>query len=150
MTNAFKFVDKKYLKFILSTTWTLNRISKYFRKENVIRKLRMASGSSFRATLEHGSDFCCLSCNEDNKNSEAQYYCQDCSQCFCDVCLQLHNKLHKRHAVLGRKDIDKWSAATVLTGPLVRCEKHAGKILELECVDHRQLCCHVCVSIDHK
>jgi len=114
----------------------------------------MATGSSFSATIEHGSDvvydYSCSLCSEDGRNSEALYYCQDCLHCYCDGCLQLHNKLHRRHSVLDRSDVDKWSTATVPAGPLVRCEKHPGEILKLECLDHRQLCCHVCVSVDHK
>ncbi|XP_052778738.1 uncharacterized protein LOC128216209 [Mya arenaria] len=33
---------------------------------------------------------------------------------------------------------------------LERCEKHPGKALKLVCGDHDQLCCHVCVAVDHR
>jgi len=114
----------------------------------------MASNSKFSATLEHGSDlvydYSCLSCSEDGRNSEATHFCQDCEQCFCDACIILHNRIMKRHAVLGRKDVAKWSTATALVGPIARCEKHSQETIKLECLDHQQLCCHVCISIDHK
>ena len=114
----------------------------------------MASTSTFKSSLDIGSDmiyeFCCHSCQDDDKNTEANHFCQECAQCFCDVCIQHHNKVLKKHTVLGRKDVDKWSTATALVGPLVRCEKHPEETLKLECLDHRQLCCHLCVSVDHR
>ena len=114
----------------------------------------MALDSSFSATTQHGSnvfyDYCCLSCSEDNRNSDAEHFCQDCSQCYCNDCLQLHNKLHKRHVVYGREDVDQWSTATTLAGPLIPCEKHPANFLEVECMEHRQLCCSICMSVDHK
>ena len=114
----------------------------------------MAFNSKFRATLEYGSDlvhaYSCFSCSEDGRTSQANHFCQDCVQCFCDVCLRHHDKVLKRHDVLGRTDIDKWSTATTLVGQLVRCEKHPAETLKLECKDHGQLCCHVCVSVDHR
>jgi len=114
----------------------------------------MASNSKFSATLEYGTDFVydysCLSCSEDGRNSEAKHCCQDCEQFFCEVCIELHNRIMKRHTVLGRTDVKKWSTAPALVGPIARCEKHPQETIKLECWDHRQLCCHVCVSIDHK
>jgi len=114
----------------------------------------MASNAKFSVTIEHGSDIVydniCSPCSEDGRNSEGTYFCQDCSHCYCDSCLQLHNKLHRKHLVLDKKDVDKWLTATILAGPVVRCEKHHGKLLELECMDHRQLGCSVCISVDHK
>jgi len=114
----------------------------------------MAANAKFSVTMEHGSDmiyaYRCSRCSEDGRNSEGNHYCQDCSTCYCDTCIQLHNQLHRKHAVLGKSDVDNWSTATVLVGPLVRCEKHPGKILELECMDHRKLCCSVCIGVHHK
>jgi len=114
----------------------------------------MASGSKFSLTLQFGSDmlydYNCHSCWEDGKNTEANHCCQDCAQCFCDVCIKLHSKLLKRHAVLDRNDVDKWSTDTALVGPLVRCDNHMGEILKLYCRDHRRPCCSVCISVDHK
>jgi len=114
----------------------------------------MTSKSKFRSTLEYGSDmvydFTCHSCQDEKKNIEANFFCQDCSQCFCDTCVKHHSKILKRHAVLGRKDVDKWSTDTALVGPLVRCDSHPGEIHKLYCGDHRRLCCPVCISVDHK
>jgi len=114
----------------------------------------MTSKSKFRSTLEYGSDmvydFTCHSCQDEKKNTEANFFCKDCSQCFCDSCVKHHNKVLKRHAVLGREDVDKWSTDAALVGPLVRCDSHPGEILKLYCGDHRRLCCPVCISVDHK
>jgi len=110
--------------------------------------------TNFSATIEHASDilfdYNCLSCSDNDKSSEANYFCQDCCQCFCDLCIQLHNKLHRRHSLLDKKDVDKWSTTAALVGPLARCDRHPDETLKLECIDHHQLCCHHCTRILHK
>ena len=116
----------------------------------------MASYSKSSAhNLEHGSDcvydHVCLSCSEEDRTIEANHFCEDCDQCFCDGCIRLHNKLHKRHVVLGQRDVDKWTSAATAVSPYVyRCDKHPDEYLKLECIDHRQLCCHVCICLHHK
>ena len=75
-------------------------------------------------------DYICHSCKEE-KFTEVNRFCQDCSQCYCDACIKHLNKILKRQAILGRKDVDKWSTDTTLVGPIVRCDKHPGEILKL-------------------
>ncbi|XP_052782209.1 uncharacterized protein LOC128218556 isoform X2 [Mya arenaria] len=55
-----------------------------------------------------------------------------------------------KHAVLGRKDVKKWEAAPGAVDALERCGMHRGEALKLVCADHDQLCCHVCVAVDHR
>ncbi|WAR01263.1 TRI33-like protein, partial [Mya arenaria] len=92
-------------------------------------------------------DFSCSLCKEDNLNTEAKYFCGDCSKYFCDKCLTFHAKVHKEHVVLGHKDVDK-SVGQVDT--LVTCDLHPPKCVELLCEDHDELCCHLCVSLKHR
>ncbi|XP_052804576.1 uncharacterized protein LOC128234400 [Mya arenaria] len=95
--------------------------------------------------LKH--DFSCSVCKEDDLNVEAKHFCGDCLEFYCDKCLTFHAKIHRRHAVLGRKDVDKW----VEQGDaLVSCDLHPSKVLELLCEDHAELCCHICVSLNHR
>ncbi|WAR26340.1 hypothetical protein MAR_012044, partial [Mya arenaria] len=54
-----------------------------------------------------------------------------------------------KHAVLGRKEVEKWEAAPGVTDALERCGMHPGEALKLICGDHDQLCCYLCVAIDH-
>ena len=95
-------------------------------------------------------DYECSSCYEDGLNTEAQHFCRDCIECFCDKCVSHHNKVLRKHTVLGRKDVSQWSAVSSKVDASVRCDQHQTKPLELYCEDHDQLCCHICVSTDHR
>ncbi|XP_052768146.1 tripartite motif-containing protein 66-like [Mya arenaria] len=55
--------------------------------------------------------------------------------------------MFKKHAVLGRKDVDKWVGQG---DSLARCELHPEEIIKMECQDHHQLCCHLCVALNHR
>ncbi|WAR05171.1 TRI33-like protein [Mya arenaria] len=92
-------------------------------------------------------DFSCSVCKDDNLNIEAKHFCGDCSKYYCDKCLPFHAKIHKRHVVLGKKDVDKWVGQG---DTLVMCNLHPPKVLELQCEDHNELCCHLCVSLNHR
>ncbi|WAR26163.1 hypothetical protein MAR_011867 [Mya arenaria] len=110
--------------------------------------------STFNSSLYKASDlihdFTCSPCEEDGLNSEAQYFCVDCSRYYCSRCESKHGGLFKRHKVLDRKDVKKWVAVPeTVVDELERCERHPGKAVELFCGDHQQLCCNICVSVDH-
>ncbi|XP_052807056.1 uncharacterized protein LOC128236211 [Mya arenaria] len=92
-------------------------------------------------------DFSCSVCKDDNLNIEAKHFCGDCSKYYCDQCLPFHAKIHKRHVVLGRKEVDKWVGQD---NALVMCDLHPSKVLELLCEDHDELCCPLCVSLNHR
>ncbi|WAR26047.1 hypothetical protein MAR_011751 [Mya arenaria] len=111
--------------------------------------------SLFRSSLHNAShlidDFICSPCEEDELNSEAQYFCVDCSKYYCSCCESEHGGLFKRHKLLDRKDVKKWAAVPVTAvDDLVRCVHHHGKAVELICGDHQELCCHICVSVVHR
>ncbi|WAR19753.1 hypothetical protein MAR_001591, partial [Mya arenaria] len=76
----------------------------------------------------------------------AKYFCGNCSKYYCDTCLTLHAKLLKEHSVLGRKDVDKWMGQG---DALVTCDLHPSNVLKLYCEDHAELCCTLCVSLNH-
>ncbi|XP_052790105.1 transcription intermediary factor 1-beta-like [Mya arenaria] len=92
-------------------------------------------------------DFSCSACKDDNLNIQAKHFCGDCSNYYCDKCLKFHAKIHKPHVVFGRKDVDKW---VVQGDALVTCDLHPPTVLELLCEDHAELCCHLCVSLNHR
>ncbi|XP_052781494.1 uncharacterized protein LOC128218025 [Mya arenaria] len=110
--------------------------------------------SKFESSIQRGCDFIhdfvCSPCEEDRLNTEAQYFCNQCTKYYCVNCVPVHNKLFKRHSVLDRKDVKKWAAAPGTVDVLERCERHPGEALKLICGDHDQLCCHVCVAVDHR
>ncbi|XP_052779559.1 uncharacterized protein LOC128216897 [Mya arenaria] len=110
--------------------------------------------SKFESSIQRGCDFihdfACSPCEEDGLNTEAQHFCNLCTKYYCDICVTKHNGLYKRHSVLDRKDVKKWAAPPGMVDVLERCERHPGEALKLVCGDHDQLCCHVCVAVDHR
>ncbi|XP_052779862.1 uncharacterized protein LOC128217055 [Mya arenaria] len=110
--------------------------------------------SKFESSIQRGCDFihdfACSACEEDGLNTEAQHFCNLCTKYYCDNCVTKHNGLYKRHTVLDRKDVKKWAAAPGMVDVLERCERHPAEALKLVCGDHDQLCCHVCVAVDHR
>ncbi|XP_052778751.1 uncharacterized protein LOC128216221 [Mya arenaria] len=110
--------------------------------------------SKFESSIQRGCDFihdfACSACEEDGLNTEAQHFCNQCTKYYCDICVTKHYGLYKRHTVLDRKDVKKWAAAPGMVDILERCGRHPGEALKMVCGDHDQLCCHVCVSIDHR
>ncbi|WAQ97290.1 hypothetical protein MAR_029980, partial [Mya arenaria] len=92
-------------------------------------------------------DFECSLCLEDNVNTEAKFFCKNCSKGYCVTCVIHHNKLFKKHAVLGRNDVDKWVGQG---NALETCDLHPTKVIEMVCEDHMELCCSICVSLNHR
>ncbi|WAR19754.1 hypothetical protein MAR_001592, partial [Mya arenaria] len=84
---------------------------------------------------------------DDNLNTEAKYFCGNCSKYYCNKCLIFHAKVLKEHIVLGRTDVDKWVGQG---DALLTCDLHPRKVLELLCEDHAELCCNLCVSLNHR
>ncbi|XP_052779498.1 uncharacterized protein LOC128216854 [Mya arenaria] len=110
--------------------------------------------SNLEASIQMGCDFihdfACSACEEDGLNTEAKQFCNQCTKYYCDNCITKHNGLYKRHTLLDRKDVEKWAAAPGSMDILERCERHPGEALKLVCDDHDQLCCYVCVAVDHR
>ncbi|XP_052780006.1 uncharacterized protein LOC128217134 [Mya arenaria] len=110
--------------------------------------------SNFESSIQRGCDFIhdfsCSPCEENGFNTEAHHYCTQCTKYYCQNCVSKHNGLYQKHAVLGRKDVNKWEAAPGVVDDLERCGKHPAEALKLVCGDHDRLCCHVCVAVDHR
>ncbi|XP_052779818.1 uncharacterized protein LOC128217040 isoform X1 [Mya arenaria] len=110
--------------------------------------------SNFKSTIQVGCDFIhdftCSLCKENGFNTEAHHCCTQCTNYYCQNCVSKHNVVYKKHAVLGRKDLKKWEAAHGMVDALERCGMHPGEALKLVCGDHDQLCCPVCVAVDHR
>ncbi|XP_052779821.1 uncharacterized protein LOC128217042 [Mya arenaria] len=110
--------------------------------------------SKFESSIQRGCDFIhdfsCSPCEENGFNTEAHHYCTQCTKYYCQNCVSKHDVLYQKHALLGRKDVKKWEAAPGAVDALERCGMHPGEALKLVCADHDQLCCHVCVAVDHR
>ncbi|XP_052805099.1 uncharacterized protein LOC128234715 [Mya arenaria] len=103
----------------------------------------MATASVYIAS-DQVYDYCCSKCDEHGKNIEAQHFCPECEHYLCDKCVRLHKGYHRQHTVYGRGDIQKWAGFS-----MDRCDQHSNK-LEVHCDDHQELCCSVCVALNHR
>ncbi|XP_052780473.1 nuclear factor 7, brain-like [Mya arenaria] len=105
----------------------------------------MATGSSsFYMGSDLIHDYSCSKCEENDLNTEAQHFCPECEHYLCDKCERIHGEYFKKHVVYGRGDIQKWAGFSI-----DRCDQH-GEKLNVHCDDHQELCCHVCVSLNHR
>ncbi|WAR05012.1 hypothetical protein MAR_020381, partial [Mya arenaria] len=101
-------------------------------------------GSSLYKESDLVHDYGCSKCEEHDINTYAQHFCTECEHYLCDKCVKLHNGYHKTHTVYGRGDIQKWAGYA-----MAMCDQHGNK-LEVHCDDHQDLCCHVCVALNHR
>ena len=94
----------------------------------------------------------CDPCRRIGDNSVATHWCQKCNELLCRACLKnFHNRLKNSdlHPVL---DI---SEANILPQSVVSnveepCSEHKGKYYEVYCLDHSQMCCVLCLAINHR
>ena len=110
--------------------------------------------SSMESSINKGCDFIfdfnCFTCqeNENDRNTEAKFYCEECSKFFCGKCVELHNSLFKKHALLGKENISQWPETDVVE--LQQCKEHRKEKLTIFCEDHSQVICHVCHFHNHQ
>ena len=105
-------------------------------------------GPSVKLASDETVDYPYTFCADNDKQSEAQLCCNDCSKLMCGSCKTHHNLLFKAHTVLDRTQIDDWQVQQ--TVPEYMCEEHHGKECDMFCHEHDQLCCYVCVSTKHR
>ncbi|KAH3848948.1 uncharacterized protein LOC127874096 [Dreissena polymorpha] len=107
--------------------------------------------SNLESSINRGSDlffdFACFPCQENDRNTEADVYCEECSKLYCNKCVEHHNLLYKKHAILSKKNISRWPRITV--DEQEQCQEHKKEKLTIFCEDHSQLICHVCHVHNH-
>ncbi|XP_053398795.1 uncharacterized protein LOC128556908 [Mercenaria mercenaria] len=101
-------------------------------------------------------DFPCFPCSEDCKNTEALFQCDECQTFYCQRCLDFHSKFIKNHTILDvtatkTKQLHKRGPES--TPPVSStdvCEYHHGKVIEMYCELHDEVCCTVCIAVKHR
>ncbi|KAH3720753.1 hypothetical protein DPMN_063656 [Dreissena polymorpha] len=93
-------------------------------------------------------DFSCFTCQENDRNTEADFYCEECSKFYCSKCVKHHNYLYKKHAILDKKNISQWPETDVSEQEI--CQEHKKEKLTGFCEDHSQLICHACHVHNHQ
>ncbi|XP_052222321.1 uncharacterized protein LOC127838542 [Dreissena polymorpha] len=107
---------------------------------------------NMESSIQRGSDllfdFSCFTCKENDRNTEAEIYCEDCSKLYCSKCEEHHNYLYKKHTILSKQNISQWPETDV--NELEQCQEHMREKLTGFCEDHSQLICHVCHINNHQ
>ncbi|XP_045181778.2 uncharacterized protein LOC123540623 isoform X2 [Mercenaria mercenaria] len=87
----------------------------------------------------------CTPCKKAEKKVASFYYCTDCEAYYCEPCFEFHTRipLLEKHIVLKGTDIDVWASLPY------KCKAH-DKNYEFFCGEHESLCCHICVSLQHR
>ncbi|XP_052766810.1 uncharacterized protein LOC128207737 [Mya arenaria] len=101
------------------------------------------SGSELHAG-DFEYDFPCTECQKHGLNSEAVYFCQQCTRQFCGPCLKQHDQFYRGHPILGPRKRDLWGNVTSM------CKLHPGEEMKVFCRDHRQTCCVLCLEELHR
>ncbi|XP_052227298.1 uncharacterized protein LOC127842025 isoform X2 [Dreissena polymorpha] len=118
--------------------------------KEVINSDKMASNmeSSINIGSESFFGFSCFTCQEDDKNTKADFYCEECYKFYCSKCVEDHNYLYKKHLILDKKNISQWRETYVIQ--LEQCQEHKKEKLTGFCEDHSQLICHACHVHNHQ
>ena len=77
--------------------------------------------------------------NEEHKNNDAIYYCQDCKIYICNKCSIYHKELFNDHLIRNLNNNEE------IFIDICKENNHQKK-LEFYCKNHNQLCCVCCIS----
>ncbi|XP_060592303.1 transcription intermediary factor 1-beta-like [Ruditapes philippinarum] len=98
-------------------------------------------------------DICCSSCSDDNKTIQAKKFCVECGLNFCENCVKFHKKipLLQSHEIVDVTQVGKGEVKQVTKElPTERCNIHHGKLMDMFCKDHDEVCCGVCIALKHR
>lgn len=101
---------------------------------------------------EKPNDNMCAACIRDKKQVKAESWCHDCQESICAFCKELHKKFvslqkHKISPMTALHDQDDKLRCLVVDEP---CISHAGKCVEVFCLDHGKMCCSICFATQHR
>ncbi|XP_053381649.1 E3 ubiquitin-protein ligase TRIM71-like [Mercenaria mercenaria] len=106
--------------------------------------------SSIRSSPDKESEETnCSPCGREERKVEATKFCADCNEHLCEKCVHDHKKfvVTKTHRITAKEKPPSVTPRQKLTD---KCTHHEGKLLELFCGDHDELCCSVCVAVGHR
>lgn len=107
--------------------------------------------SSLTTSMEkQPQDNLCAICLRDDKQVKAESWCNECQEMICETCKGLHKivvtlQKHKITA-LELKNQTRNLRCQDRKEP---CSIHAGKVVEVFCLDHRKMCCSICFPNEH-
>ncbi|CAC5391476.1 unnamed protein product [Mytilus coruscus] len=96
----------------------------------------------------------CHLCKKRDKNSDATQWCRDCTEALCEECLQFHGlmKLFADHKIVQIENMDIFYSVDEPDSSMRSdlCPVHTSKVLEAFCFDHQDLCCVICLTLQHR
>ncbi|KAJ8322361.1 LOW QUALITY PROTEIN: hypothetical protein KUTeg_000832 [Tegillarca granosa] len=94
----------------------------------------------------------CGPCKNDNRKIPAVTWCTICLEGMCQNCTSCHKwmKLSRSHTTLPISEVPEESLAMPLLEVDEPCLKHAGKVLEVYCLGHKEMCCVLCLATNHR
>ncbi|XP_052103626.1 uncharacterized protein LOC127737132 [Mytilus californianus] len=89
----------------------------------------------------------CGPCGHEGNTQNAEKWCTDCNEGFCNVCEKAHKsmRMSRDHNLILIEDYRKIENVNVC----VQCEKHGSK-LEMYCKIHEKAICIACFPTKHK
>ncbi|OWF41720.1 E3 ubiquitin-protein ligase TRIM56 [Mizuhopecten yessoensis] len=91
----------------------------------------------------------CDVCLGDNETETANAWCIECGEALCTDCRVAHKKVRqtKKHQVIDLEDA--FHNVLAYSRSNEECTKHPETMLELFCLNHKELCCALCVPTLH-
>lgn len=119
--------------------------AKHFPANSLLDSLNILMG-------EKPNDSMCAACIRDKKQVKAESWCYDCQESICALCKELHKKFvslqkHKISQMTALQDKDDNQRFLEVDEP---CSSHAGKCVEVFCLDHGKICCSICFATQHR
>ena len=105
----------------------------------------MASGGGELTLSDECYDVNCTICSKKNRIKQATSYCRDCTKYLCADCVEIHINHIEDHTLVDVHDVGQLD--DVLTE---KCGKHRDQVIELFCVDHDELACTLCATLEHR
>lgn len=92
----------------------------------------------------------CGPCSQDEKKIAAVSWCTSCCEKLCDKCVTYHKRFKQSNHVMVPIDdtVSNEKLSDILDVEL--CITHNGKVVEVYCVDHKVLCCVICLATQHR
>ncbi|KAJ8311205.1 hypothetical protein KUTeg_011245 [Tegillarca granosa] len=94
-------------------------------------------------------DKLCDPCSVLKKHNKAVSWCTVCNEALCTDCDHYHKamKISQSHKIYALEQ--KQSETRTITS-LEVCTQHEGEKMKLYCMDHKQACCAICVTVHHR
>ncbi|KAJ8303976.1 hypothetical protein KUTeg_017559 [Tegillarca granosa] len=130
---------------IVDSTLSLEKIADTLPDNQLIASLIEKSKGSGKKQKEQ----LCGPCSRENKDLAATQWCKICLEALCKECTTFHKRFDPtRHKTIAVEEMTEKS--TVLLDVDEPCMEHTAEFLKVYCVDHKEMCCIICLATLHR